>query len=105
MSRLICGITTLDPLGNKRRLKVTMHSDGSLTYRLTAYAGSTGFSIGNLYLKAPLPEMRKDTLHGTIDAVIQSLNTGTTKVAGVNKYAQVVPNDATAECPHCGRAL
>jgi hypothetical protein len=101
MSILICGITTTDPCNNKRRLKVRMGTDGSLTYRLTAYMGSTGFSLNNLQLRVPLPEMRRDKLEDTFEDILRALRSGVQKPGDINMYVQ---RDKNA-CPHCGGEL
>jgi len=96
---LICGIT-LDAHGNKHRLKVRMAPDGSLSYHLKSYLGGTSFSLSNLQLKKPLPEMRSDTLDGTIKAILASLATGVEKPESIDKYAHVTTGGPS--CPHCG---
>ena len=107
MSALICGITMTDHQFNKQRLKVTMHSDGHLSYRLKSYLGSTSFAISNLQLKDPLPEMRSDTLEQTIVSIMDALHTGIPKPTATDVYATVakpkwVPSDPWDNHPDHG---
>ena len=103
MSILICGITTADRCGNNHRLKVRVDDDGSMSYHFKSLLGSTSFSLSNLALKEPLPEMRSDTLNGTIEEVLRVLRTGSEIPVSTDRYAQVAT--AAFVCPHCGGDL
>ena len=87
MSILICGITTADAYKNKRRLKVRMADDGSLSYHLKSYTGSTSFAISNMALKRPLPEMREDTLKATMDVILSVLREARVEILDTDMYA------------------
>lgn len=102
MNTLICGITTQDGFGNKHRLKVRMAPDGSMHYHLKSLLGSTSFALSNLQLRQPLPEMRGDTLKGTIQAVISALDTGVERPIHTDTYAKKGVNEV---CMHCGADL
>ena len=91
MSILICAFTLEDAMGNKKRLKVRMAEDGSLYYSLRARLGSTSFSIGNIQLTRPLPEMRRDKLLDTVSDIRRALVTGVYSVSKPDIYAKVDP--------------
>ena len=102
MSRLIAVLILQDSMRNKKRLKIRMGDDGALYYTLLAYTSGTSFSLANLALRDPLPDMRSDTLAGTMGAIVRALGTGGDRIIDTQMHATA---DKPAPCKPVGPTI